>query len=189
MSQTGKEMVRYSPNDPNAHLALALVPDVSEVGARLDNVNAFLSAELYDLQERVRSMKIQRSALTLTDARPGALPRHIRAPNLAIVQKDIKTGKRGGAYYINDKGKVVYLKARQKGQCSANALPGMVNDQCPEFKSYERTSSLDEGRRIVKGPRQFTYDYERPLIRLHPDTYTHSPTRTTYNTPQQLTAR
>lgn len=46
---------------------------------------------------------------------------------LPIVPKKLYTGSRGGLFYINQKGKAVYLNTPQKQRMAQNKLPGIVN--------------------------------------------------------------
>lgn len=74
-------------------------------------------------------------------------------PNLRVVNKQLMTGKRGGVYYVNEKGKQVYLKTNQKGQCKDGSLPG-ISGGCPNFKNYNRRKPVQKS---FRPPRMFVY--------------------------------
>lgn len=56
--------------------------------------------------------------------------------HLSVVPKTVITGKRGGAYYINERGNKIWLKKDQKTQCVNGTLLGSGNT-CPKIiRSY-----------------------------------------------------
>ncbi len=58
-------------------------------------------------------------------------------PALQVVPKQIRVGPRGGAYYVNARGRRVHLKRYQREQCRAGSMPG-VNGTCPrDFREYD----------------------------------------------------
>jgi hypothetical protein len=58
---------------------------------------------------------------------------------LPVVPKEVLTGSRGGAYYVNSKGRRVWLKKNQRDMCKRGALLGS-GYSCPrEIREYNRS--------------------------------------------------
>lgn len=62
---------------------------------------------------------------------------------LPVVPKPLIQGPRGGVYYVNARGRKVYLKVEQQRQLAAGDLPGCIGQECarPNRKPYRRMNS------------------------------------------------
>lgn len=68
----------------------------------------------------------------------GTLLAWYRAP-LPATYKEIRVGARGGAYYVNSRGKRVWLKRYQREQCKRGTLRGAAPGTCPrQIREYRR---------------------------------------------------
>nr|UDO47655.1 hypothetical protein [Pandoravirus massiliensis] len=100
-------------NPPNA--AMAPQPSRNPPSAALQAAYEFLAAN---------------SVAAANEARSTPWP-----GTLKVVNKVVRSGPRGGPFYINANGKKVYLKEEQKAKCRDGKLLGS-GGVCPPFTGY-----------------------------------------------------